>query len=302
MKASLPGHSLKLWLRRAACGWIALLVCQALPALSEQFTDSGQCLGCHDTLQHSVSHMAGIRDASGKNRNCVSCHGDSRDHFSRPKKFPPTISFGPEHASPVAQQNDVCLSCHKSERAHWQDSHHDAQGLSCASCHSSHVTRDPVLDDIQQVATCTNCHQRIRAQMNMPSHHPIKTGKTACTDCHSPHGSLNEFALQQPTLNETCFSCHAEKRGPFLFEHSPASEDCAICHKPHGSVHKALLSSRTPFLCQQCHSTAYHPSVALSGEELPGNAASALLLGKNCLNCHSQVHGSNHPSGPWLMR
>jgi hypothetical protein len=26
------------------------------------------------------------------------------------------------------------------------------------------------------------------------------------------------------------------------------------------------------------------------------------LLAKSCLNCHSQVHGSNHPSGVKFMR
>jgi len=29
---------------------------------------------------------------------------------------------------------------------------------------------------------------------------------------------------------------------------------------------------------------------------------SRFLLGGSCLNCHSQVHGSNHPSGYQLMR
>jgi hypothetical protein len=32
-----------------------------------------------------------------------------------------------------------------------------------------------------------------------------------------------------------------------------------------------------------------------------GNA-SAFLLSGSCLNCHQQVHGSNHPSGKALMR
>jgi hypothetical protein len=27
-----------------------------------------------------------------------------------------------------------------------------------------------------------------------------------------------------------------------------------------------------------------------------------LLLGKGCVNCHSQVHGTNHPSGARLTR
>ena len=29
---------------------------------------------------------------------------------------------------------------------------------------------------------------------------------------------------------------------------------------------------------------------------------SQYLLGQSCLNCHAQVHGSNHPSGSKLMR
>jgi len=35
---------------------------------------------------------------------------------------------------------------------------------------------------------------------------------------------------------------------------------------------------------------------------LPGGQRSPYVLGQNCLNCHSQVHGSNHPSGSKLMR
>jgi hypothetical protein len=27
-----------------------------------------------------------------------------------------------------------------------------------------------------------------------------------------------------------------------------------------------------------------------------------LLLGGSCLNCHSQIHGSNHPSGAGFAR
>ena len=59
--------------------------------------------------------------------------------------------------------------------------------------------------------------------------------------------------LAQLTLNDNCYTCHAEKRGPFLWEHEPSSEDCGICHRPHGSLHPALLTSRPPLLCQQCH-------------------------------------------------
>jgi hypothetical protein len=67
-------------------------------------------------------------------------------------------------------------------------------------------------------------------------------------------------------------------------------------------VNAALLTARTPFLCQQCHSAAFHPSLPTGGVGLPGAAPNQNLLGKNCLNCHSQVHGSNHPSGGRMTR
>ncbi len=138
--------------------------------------------------------------------------------------------------------------------------------------------------------------------MRLPSRHPIAEGKTECVDCHNPHGGLGDGDLHQVSVNDNCFSCHQEKRGPFLWEHPPASEDCSLCHAPHGSVNSHLLTARGPALCQQCHAAAFHPSVAYGSEGLPGGNANQNLLGKNCLNCHGQVHGSNHPSGARLTR
>jgi DmsE family decaheme c-type cytochrome len=110
--------------------------------------------------------------------------------------------------------------------------------------------------------------------------------------------------LVKPTLNETCYQCHAEKRGPFLWEHPPAREDCANCHEPHGSNHPSLLVNRMPLLCQQCHMSAFHPSTAYTGVNASAGVSRLDIhaASKSCLNCHSEVHGSNHPSGPRLMR
>jgi DmsE family decaheme c-type cytochrome len=125
-----------------------------------------------------------------------------------------------------------------------------------------------------------------------------------CSGCHSAHGSTTVAALNKPTLNQTCYSCHAEKRGPMLWEHQPVTEDCSLCHTAHGSVRPALLTKSPPLLCQQCHSSAGHPSVARTSNSLPGGSAggSIFVVGGSCTNCHSQVHGSNHPSGVKLMR
>jgi DmsE family decaheme c-type cytochrome len=154
-----------------------------------------------------------------------------------------------------------------------------------------------------QIEVCTTCHQAQRTALFKPSHHPLREGKMSCTACHSPHGSTAPAQLVKNTTTETCTGCHAEYRGPFLWEHQPVAEDCSNCHDAHGSAQPALLKLRTPFLCQTCHEGQGHPSVVNSPQGLAGGSApSAFLLVGGCVNCHSQVHGSNHPSGRALMR
>jgi DmsE family decaheme c-type cytochrome len=108
--------------------------------------------------------------------------------------------------------------------------------------------------------------------------------------------------LVRQTLNDTCYQCHAEKRGPYLWEHAPVSEDCGLCHAPHGSNHPGMLTRRAPLLCQSCHSQSGHPSVPQTADGLANGVPSQFLLAQSCMNCHTQVHGSNHPSGSKLMR
>jgi predicted CXXCH cytochrome family protein len=89
-----------------------------------------------------------------------------------------------------------------------------------------------------------------------------------------------------------------------LWEHAPVAEDCSLCHSVHGSMHAALLTKTPPLLCQQCHTVAGHPSVAYTAAGVPtgGGGASVFLVAGSCTNCHTQVHGSNHPAGAKLMR
>jgi DmsE family decaheme c-type cytochrome len=223
---------------------------------------------------------------------------------------PTGIPFRPE--TPAAVQNGVCLECHQGGMTmHWVGSTHESRGLSCVECHTIHVGEerggDPILSKNQsrtrtfnaQAKVCFGCHKEQRAQAYRISAHPIRYGQMGCSDCHSPHGAPGPMQLVKPTLNETCYTCHAEKRGPFLWEHAPARENCADCHSPHGSNHQALLKTRGPWLCQQCHQANYHPSTAYNGSQLVPAAGgdSSKLQAKNCMNCHFEVHGSNHPSG-----
>jgi DmsE family decaheme c-type cytochrome len=236
------------------------------------------------------------------NGGCTACHGPSVEHSRRATRFKPDRMFGDgATASPVAEQNGACLGCHEnSMRMHWRGSAHEREDVACTSCHALHTEHDPVLHKPDQVDVCFACHKEKRAEMHRPSTHPVMEGQIGCSDCHNPHGSNGPSLLLRPTLNETCYGCHAEKRGPFLWEHAPVREDCSHCHRPHGSTQPALLKARIPWLCQECHLAQQHPSTAYSGSGLPGTAVPSgaqQILGKGCTNCHSQVHGSNHPSG-----
>lgn len=316
-------------MRTAVCARLAaLFVCLGPPyaALSQdapaaaggeepKYSRSGAdtCLNCHDDqvvlaifrTKHAVPSDARSPFGHGQ-LQCEACHGPGGNHTGRVRRGeerPPMIRFGADKPTPVAVQNGMCLACHQADVAFgWHGGPHDDNQVACADCHDLHVARDPVLNTSTQPEVCFNCHQLKRTASLKPYAHPLQEGKMACTGCHSPHGATTESQLVRQTLNETCFQCHAEKRGPFLWEHAPAAEDCSLCHDPHGSNHPGMLSRRAPLLCQSCHSQAGHPSFAHEADGLADGTPSRYVLGQSCLNCHTQVHGSNHPSGSRLMR
>ncbi len=67
------------------------------------------------------------------------------------------------------------------------------------------------------------------------------------------HGSAGPKLAKRDTTNATCYTCHAEKRGPFVHNHEPVQDNCASCHNPHGSNVAGMLKARDPILCNQCH-------------------------------------------------
>ena len=297
----------------------------ASPVYAARGTDT--CLKCHDKgkdieilrTAHAVKgdSRTPLADA---NQGCETCHGASPDHVaSHPakgeKRAAPAIVFnGPERSSAEAI-NKVCLTCHENNaRIDWQGSKHQVVGNACTSCHTLHTTEDAVQAKDTQTDTCFKCHTKQRADSYKLSHHPVREGKVACADCHSVHGSPGEKLLKEVRLNDTCYNCHAEKRGPFLFEHEPVRDNCDTCHAPHGSNVERLLKSRMPNLCSDCHGNS-----GIAGSGTP-TGASAIVAGVNpvtgaavtgsthpqqarqCMYCHSQIHGSNNPAGQAFYR
>jgi len=272
------------------------------------------CLGCHDTGADAPALRVfatphGSRDdprSPFSQMQCEACHGPGAAHAQRVRRGErqgAIRTFGPQSTVPAEEQDGVCLGCHTDDAGPaWHASAHAFNEIACASCHTIHARRDDVLARSEQAEVCFGCHQRQRTQSTMAFTHPIRYERMACSECHAPHGSSGEHELLRSSINDTCFACHAEKRGPFLWEHAPVTEDCSLCHTAHGSMHPALLRQRPPLLCQQCHSQAGHSSIVNTPAGLPPSGASPLSLAGSCVNCHVSVHGSNHPSGATLTR
>jgi DmsE family decaheme c-type cytochrome len=277
----------------------------AAPAQARTYVGQDTCIGCHDTegmtigrTMHGKSQHPGTPAAG---QGCESCHGPGSAHVEDPsvsnsiRRF---TSIAPREAS------EACLSCHTNgNHTQWQGSVHDARNLSCTTCHSVHSPKSEKsqLKAADITGTCVACHTTQVAKTQRFAHMPVREGKMECTSCHNPHGTTNVKLLRTGNwINETCTGCHAEKRGPFLWDHAPVREACSTCHDPHGSNNDRMLVAKLPMLCQRCHIGTKHPSTIYDGARL--DQRSNRLIGRGCVNCHQQIHGSNSPAGNTFLR
>jgi DmsE family decaheme c-type cytochrome len=274
----------------------------AKPPVEAHFVGDKACLTCHATqteeFQHTLMGRIGLTQ-KGKFA-CENCHGAGSEHVKAGggRGVGGIISFRPDDTSRTAEENNgICLACHeRGDRTMWPGSVHEERGLMCTNCHTimKSVSRKNQLKTAWEPDTCFQCHKDRRAQMFRSSHMPMREGKIVCSDCHNPHGSLTESLLKKDSINDVCYTCHAEKRGPFLFEHEPVRENCDNCHDPHGSINDYSLKLARPRLCYECHNLMGHATDGLNSIE--GG------LGQSCQNCHIMIHGSNSPGGSLLGR
>ena len=276
----------------------------ARPPAPDFMLGEGNCRVCHEAVVGRFAntiHAKARPEGNGHSDaavTCATCHGQGDRHAQNPGDPRTLIRFDKASPASAHDKNAACLGCHeKGLRFSWRGSTHESRDMACVDCHK---VMEPVSDrnlfvKQQEMEVCFQCHQVRRAQTQRTSHMPFREGKITCTDCHNPHGTANEKLLAANSVNESCYKCHAEKRGPFLWEHPPVAENCLNCHEPHGSNHASLLKSERPRLCQRCHIESRHPTT-------PQAAATRFVFNRSCSNCHSQIHGSNHPSGVRFQR
>jgi len=288
------------------------------------------CEGCHQTQTREFSQtmMGKImlkhpRDEA-EGRGCESCHGpgsryvatmaqamgqgEKPDQAMHGPGVDGLVTFRADSGEAAARQNAMCLNCHNNgAQAFWHASTHASRGLRCTDCHTimrqisprfqlaSAMESNPFIITRPETQVCLRCHLKQKMEMTLPSHMPLFEGLMTCTDCHNPHGGPYPDQLVRATVNETCYTCHAEKRGPFLWIHPPVVQNCLNCHDPHGSINRSMLKLRPPRLCQQCHIGTFHPGT-------PAGRGSVFVFSRSCTNCHSAIHGSNAPGGIDLTR
>lgn len=271
---------------------------------------SEACKECHEDQYASWQRTVHGRAAAGPEvtpvqAGCESCHGPGSLHAAAggDEKDPGFKTIRRLDRMTADASSQVCQQCHSTgDQFFWESSTHAARGIACVKCHSAHAPKDPggaaMLAAQRPSDLCQKCHLAKKFNSSKSAHMPIREGGMECTGCHTPHGSAAPKMLKAATINETCEPCHADKRGPFLWEHAPVRENCANCHEPHGANNDKLLTSRRPLLCQKCHVMNRHPASLYDFPDLASNR----LNNRSCTNCHSQIHGSNHPSGNWFFR
>lgn len=264
----------------------------------QQLAQGARCTKCHaDVVAAFPTSVHGqtvkFLDSS-EAAGCERCHGDATKHIRSAK--PEDIRMTPE------QENGRCLTCHAQNRAHrnWAGSAHDRKDIACSSCHSQHHPHGGALLRTERIAdTCFTCHKDIQKALHQRSTHLFRTSQGAakleCNACHNPHGGEGRQMLVAMSANDVCYTCHAEKRGPFLWEHPPVREDCFACHTAHGSNYPSLLRTQNHMLCQQCHMFTLSRHQTVAGLDV-------FTFNRGCVNCHSRIHGSNHPSGKGLTQ
>jgi DmsE family decaheme c-type cytochrome len=281
----------------------------AQPADEAEYVGADTCLGCHDGQDQTLANTPHGQSADSRTpaaqRGCETCHGPGGRHVEDPGNVKTRNTFRtmPPNVMPPDQASAVCTTCHnRGEHALWEGSQHESRDVSCVTCHSVHSfkSEEKQLKAANQIQLCATCHRDKAAKLDRSGHMPVREGKLECTSCHNPHGTTNVRLLRVgDSTAETCTSCHAEKRGPFLWEHPPARDGCVSCHDPHGSSNERMLVARPPILCQRCHVATRHPSTIYDEGLI---RTSARVYARSCVTCHAAIHGSNHPSGQRFTR
>jgi len=262
---------------------------------NSHFVGVDTCKTCHEqiykTFEATPHWKTTLKHARAGAQGCESCHGPGQQHVEGGGDKSKIFSFS---SADPADASKRCLSCHEygEEHANFARSGHNQNGVSCVSCHSAHHAKEAQYLLVEkQPGLCYSCHTETKQDFARPFRHRVDQGLVQCTDCHNEHGGFLTRQLRATAAqDQVCFKCHADKAGPFSFEHEPVkTEGCQACHSPHGSTNPRLLKrASVNLLCLECHTlTQSSGPAALPSFHNQSQKYSA------CTMCHPTIHGSN---------
>ncbi|HEX8950035.1 MAG TPA: DmsE family decaheme c-type cytochrome, partial [Dissulfurispiraceae bacterium] len=278
---------------------------EAKTGIKEGFVGAETCRGCHEKQYDSYArtvHSKKYVKGPAFQGACETCHGPGKRHVEKGGGRGVDIFAYGANVDPKAK-SAKCLECHEEAKPleFWDRSRHTLNNISCDNCHDPHGRAERLLKG-RESELCSRCHQDIRAQFDRQTHHPVKEELMKCSDCHNVHGGFGRKMIKADTVNELCYECHSEKRGPFMWEHPPVEKKCLTCHEAHGSNHVRLLERKVPQLCESCHDVGAgggHMTEAYTSFHTFNGTATGdknKFYGRSCLNCHTNIHGSNGPA------
>ncbi len=251
-----------------------------------QEVEVGICSDCHEEVcadfklvRHAeVKTETWIQIAHKVETICANCHGDPTKHIEA-SGGPGTI-FAFKKTDDVQAKTQKCLDCHSGTRARFFASPHGKASMDCTNCHDDLMKISIIKKSPTQI--CISCHEDTFAQFKLNERHRLQEGILGCTSCHDQHAPSTRERLGG-FKHESCLRCHADKGGPFLYEHgSSRIEGCTICHVVHGSPNRHMLTHQSSSdLCFSCHMFAPAWHSRFTSETT------------NCTTCHSTIHGSN---------
>ena len=204
------------------------------PDANMGFIGAKTCQECHETQYESYSKSLHSRkEIKGPESQdaCETCHGAGAKHVEKGGGRGVDIFTFNKNVDPKAKAAK-CLACHGKTTGmdFWDMGAHNRNDVSCDSCHDLHAGGRQKSNEPE---VCFGCHRDVRVAVNKRSHHPIIEGKVKCSSCHSPHGSLSRHMVKADDSQQLCFTCHADKRGPYVYEHPPVAENSFACILPY---------------------------------------------------------------------
>jgi DmsE family decaheme c-type cytochrome len=265
------------------------------------YVGSETCKTCHEDMpskdffknyESSPHYVTTLDTKKGPEwHGCEACHGPGKAHVEGGGDKTKIFTFKNASAKEISSR---CLGCHgyDEEHSNYARSAHLQNNVSCIDCHSPHHAKETErLMKEKQPQLCYGCHLETKQQFNRPFHHRVNEGLVQCSDCHNPHGGFLSRQLRATAAQDTvCYKCHADKAGPFVFEHEAVKiEGCVACHTPHGSSNPRLLKrSQVNLVCLECH--AFSVDAGPPATPTFHNQAQKYQA---CTLCHTSIHGSN---------